>query len=404
MFGLPTPNILAPCKNKRESACTWQRIGLPLDTLQEMGLATPLYDDGINVDPQAREDAEFAWYYLLIDDLIAHRMADAKRRGTVWSPYGPKPRQTTIYSLDDSIEHVSIFNPRFGRLGTQMPDGRPVAPGSVVEADFGSGQRQVLWRDGQRIPEGIMSLEDNHRRLDLYKQLLRDADGVVVTTQALGDLIRSYGAQNVFVYPNVHDPRDFPEDIHLDRSKTRILWQGGHSHFTDWQPIAAAVGRAIAKRPNVELVVFGQMFPALQRAVPAKQLRHIPWGSYDRYSVRLATIGHQINLAPLSDDTFNLYKSPLKMTESARLGNPAATLASDHPVYRQVIEPGKTGWLAKSAQDWETRLLHMIDNHRETRQLAKAARAQTISHLSPESHTLRLFEWLMATREALKAA
>jgi hypothetical protein len=80
-----------------------------------------------------------------------------------------------------------------------------------------------------------------------------------------------------------------------------------------------------------------------------------------------------IALAPLRDSPFNRAKSGLKFLEYAAIG--AAGIFSDVPAYAGVVEPGVSGLLARTADDWQAALGRLIEDAELRLRLALAAQA-----------------------------
>jgi glycosyltransferase involved in cell wall biosynthesis len=310
-----------------------------------------------------------------------------------------KPPQI-IFDADDHIEYVDVFNPKYCTLGTRLPDGTIIKPGAQIHAEVADNEQVLLWEDGQTYPDGTFAVEENHKKIRRLKLIARGADGVTVSTEALAKVFRKYGAKNVHVFPNSLRDVDYPEiRVERPRNKVRILWQGGYSHFIDWHPLREALGNVFRARPNAELWIWGMLFPAVHREVPEKQLRFVPWMPYTKYTLRLATIGHHINLAPLADHPFNRTKSNIKWLESSAITRPAATLAADELPYK-CIEEGETGLLYKNPAEFEEKLLALIDDAALRQKLANNAHDAVWDGWDAAKTVRPLYRYYMNMRES----
>jgi 2-polyprenyl-3-methyl-5-hydroxy-6-metoxy-1,4-benzoquinol methylase len=129
--------------------------------------------------------------------------------------------------------------------------------------------------------------------------------------------------------------------------------------------ISAALDAA-GRDPRVEIVVMGddKVFACTRSTRKAYR----PLGSYGDYMALLESA--DIALLPLKGLPSELYKSPLKFMECASRG--ALCIASPH-LYENAIEHGRTGWIARSPEEFTTYLLRAIVDADERRTMAQAA-------------------------------
>ncbi len=190
------------------------------------------------------------------------------------------------------------------------------------------------------------------------------ADAVTVSTPALQAFMRSLGHPHVYCLPNYLDdglwPLAEPEDGE-SASIVRIGYVGGDSHAPDVQLVAPALERVLRQyRSDVQLTFWGVEPPAFLREYP-----NVIWNpaGFQNYAEFVEYLGHQnldIFLAPLRDVPFNRFKSAIKYLECTALG--AAGICSDVTPYRDVVEHGRTGFLAHTAEDWEQGLRTLIED------------------------------------------
>ena len=405
LLGLKPLSLYTLCRNGEGSACSYYRVLTPWRTMNELGLTKHVIDEACNftTEEQRQQDicySDIQLYYLIIDQMVLARIKEFAS----WKPARDetftirKPPQV-IFDADDHIEYVDVFNPKFCVLGTRLADGTSMKKGARVHAELDGGENIVLWEDGMTYPDGPFDAEGNQRKLRRMKLIARSAAGVSVTCEELAKVYRRYGCKNVHIFPNSLRDVDYPEiKVERPKNKVRILWQGGYSHFIDWHPLREALGRVFRARPNAEFVVWGMLFPSVHREVPEKQLKFIPWGPYTKYTQRLATIGHHINLCPLADHPFNRTKSNIKWLESSAITRPAATLAADEPPYR-CIEDGETGLLYKTPKEFEEKLIALIDDAALRQTLAKNAHQAAWDGWNAENTVKPLYRWYMDIRE-----
>jgi hypothetical protein len=89
-----------------------------------------------------------------------------------------------------------------------------------------------------------------------------------------------------------------------------------------------------------------------------------------------------VNLAPLEpDNPFNEAKSAIKWLEAALAGTP--TVASPTVPFADAIEPGVTGVLASSTDEWVAAMLDLVDDPRRRERMGEQARRQALLRWSP---------------------
>jgi len=346
---------------------------------------------------------------------------------------------TLICDTDDDLFNVMPLNITYQDLGTRDHFGNEMKPGSEVgishphefadesivseldkqiesrvsgaRADFKdkryiyndrTGRWHVyigLYKDGVNI-----DFAANRARLQYWKDLVSHANLVTCSTPAateyikreMGDEIRTHvtpNAINFDDYPAV-ELRDHPGEV-------RILWAGSASHQEDLWPITDALGRVITKYPQATFTIFGAEYKWLAGKCPAEQIRIIPWVDYKAYKIRMATIGHDIALAPLQPTKFNASRSAIKWYESSALWKPAATLAQNTAAYPE-IEEGVTGMLFNDPAEFEEKLGIMIENETLCKTMASNAKDWVNTNREAKKVALALFQKWTEVREGHK--
>lgn len=202
--------------------------------------------------------------------------------------------------------------------------------------------------------------------IEAVKTGLRCADAVTVSTGTLAGVVAPFTSAPVHVLPNCipawllshHRPR-----------KTRLVvgWQGAQAHQGDWVDANLAVARAGgSKRSRVEFHTMGA-----RCTTAPKPDRHSDWKLpvEDYYH----DVDFDIALAPLADTQFNRSKSHIRVLEAAALGIPV--VASDVLPYREFVQDGKTGFIAKKPSVWAACLRELLDTPSTRSHMSANARA-----------------------------
>ncbi len=190
------------------------------------------------------------------------------------------------------------------------------------------------------------------------------ADLITVATEELAAVYRNVARHTpVAVLPNRIDVCDWAVLRRLPRTSIDrpvvIGYSGSHAHTRDFLSIADAVWKILRARQNAVLRVLGcEPFPV--PADLAERVQTRSWVNVAEHRRAIADLHADIALAPLVDTPFNRSRSPLKWLQYSALH--AVTIASAIPPYYGVIQDGIDGYLAADADEWEQRLLGMIDN------------------------------------------
>jgi O-antigen biosynthesis protein len=185
--------------------------------------------------------------------------------------------------------------------------------------------------------------------------ILRQADGITVTSEALASVYRPY-ARRIAVLPNYVDVADWPAPE--PRASITVGIAGGESHVEDWRLVAEPMQRIRAELPDVRFLVIGfnpDYLPATER---------ISWLPVDQYQRTVSRI--DIGLCPLVDDSFNRRKTPIKAYEYGLAG---AAVVGSPTLYRTTLQ-GR-GIIARTPDDWyEGVKAYITDPRRRTRDAA----------------------------------
>jgi glycosyltransferase involved in cell wall biosynthesis len=212
--------------------------------------------------------------------------------------------------------------------------------------------------------------------VELYREqriaALRLMDGAIVSTPALATVVRSLTDKPVTVCPNTIDldwwHRASRGGVRLPAlvGKTTIGWAGGKRPSEDLLPMLAAWGRIARRFPAVQFVILGWCPPEARDLIPEGRLHEIAWLPLERYP--RAYVNIDIGCCAVETNLFNRCKSPIKAYEYAASG--AAVVATPW-LYKDVIAHGDTGWLARTAGEWEHALAMLLVSPSGRRQMAR---------------------------------
>ena len=171
----------------------------------------------------------------------------------------------------------------------------------------------------------------------LYGELLRAADGVQTSSQALAAHWRARGARAVEVFDNQLESLD-PLPAPPTRPFT-IGWAGSPGHFADWFAVAPALSSWLRARPEVHLAVMTNGLAKDFFDLPPSRYRFTEFGSLRDYLGFLR--GLDVGIAPLLPTEYNKGRSDVKFLEYASQG--VVGIYSDLDPYQRVVVHGRTG-------------------------------------------------------------
>lgn len=168
-------------------------------------------------------------------------------------------------------------------------------------------------------------------------------------------------------------------------------FSGTDTHDADWAVIEPAVVEVLSAHPGVELWLGGHLRtgPALEPlADRVVRLPMLPWYELPE---RLRQL--DVNLAPLVlGSRFNEAKSAIKWLEAALVQTP--TVASPTEPFREAVDPGRTGILATTHEDWVEGITSLLDDALLRRRMGALARREALLRWGPHTQGARYQEIL----------
>lgn len=373
---------------QKHSASFYYRLQVPLETAAVLGLPVKSIIDHNDANISAEErvshfcEADLIYLYQPIGEQPINNFRGIQsflpsKRDGEWK-YPP----SIVVETDDNLMNVSPLNQAFKSLGIRDMNGNLIPLGHHVGVVQG-GEKKILWADG----ENGFSLSKNRQTIASWKKILEMADQVQCSTPNVEKSIRrEVTPRRTRVFPNLVRFDHYPQvDLANDSYRVKILWQGGIAHYEDWYPLREQLGRITAKYPQVEWIIWGAQFPWVNELIPPNRLTYMDWCPYPEYKLRLCMIGHDISLAPLSDNIFNECRSGIKFYEASVLKKPAATLAQNTGAYKEEVIDGETALLFNTPEEFEEKLSRLIEDVIFRKNLAANAK-----------------QWVSENRDAMK--
>lgn len=221
-----------------------------------------------------------------------------------------------------------------------------------------------------------------------YAMMLCDI-GIASTRPLLDQMEKIVGEHRCLLLPNGLDSTNAPS-IRRGQSYrspddvlTIFYGSGTRAHNLDFTTLVEpAIIRLLREFDNVRLAIVGHL--RLSEALKEFQSKiiAIPFVSNvdDYWSLLL---GASINISVLARSKMSDCKSEIKWLEAAALGVPS--VVSETAVYKELIRPGDTGFVANNPQEWYRALKALIVDPALRRSVGSAARDVALSSYSLEA-------------------
>lgn len=292
------------------------------------------------------------------------------------------------------------------------PDISPALAEDLLENIRAGGGRLIYALDDSflDLPAEKKDWDPTENRLQVVRLFLAQADGLLVTTEALKEKFADFNPKIAVVshalderllptwrLPEGEIPSDFKGKVarsvsllskftlNVVRSTTRaggrkvIGYMGTLTHDNDLMMVLPAL-RAVwqGHGEEIELQILGVVGDARMR----QTLRELPFvrilkltpkkAEYPRFMAWFSRLQWDIAIAPLQDTPFNRCKSDVKFLDYSAIG--AAGIYSHVPAYEKTVQHLQTGWLAENkVEAWIEALEELLTDDQLRGQLAQNA-------------------------------
>lgn len=225
------------------------------------------------------------------------------------------------------------------------------------------------------------------RKIDV---VMRRATTVITGNDYLAERARLAGAKRVELLPTVIDLERYKQvqssEI-MQRQKDGVFtigWVGTPVTAKYLNMIGPALAEVSAKK-RVRLVAVG--LDTLSFGGVTVETR--PW-SEDSEAEQIRSF--DVGIMPLPDHLWERGKCGYKLIQYMACGLPV--IASPVGVNRQIVEQGKTGFLASTQSDWCNALTSLIDNRELALQLGRSGREKVAKDYCLQVTAPRLLKWM----------
>jgi glycosyltransferase involved in cell wall biosynthesis len=202
-----------------------------------------------------------------------------------------------------------------------------------------------------------------------YEQLIRKADGCIVSTPILKNHIEKTYKLPVFMIRNKISVKLLRQPKIKTISNLRLIYASGtYSHKEDFDLIEQVVYEFLIKYPMIKLSILGAA-QVSERILALQNVSNYPLLPYDDMLQFISE--HDLMLVPLVDNIFNQAKSNVKFVECGAVGVPI--LASRVGEFDHAITHKKNGLLASTPADWQDAIQWLVENPMQLPKLALEA-------------------------------
>ena len=199
------------------------------------------------------------------------------------------------------------------------------------------------------------------------QRTLRAVDACVAGNAILADFARRH-APRVVEIPTTMDP--VPERPAGPPEPPVLVWMGVPDNLQYLRLVARVLPRL--RTPFSLQIVSAR--PWEEATVPAE---HVPWSPE---AARTALLGATAGLAPLTDDPWTRGKCAFRAIQYGAHGLPA--VASPVGITDRVVLQARTGYLARSEEEWLAALSRLLEDPERARSMGAAAREHVRAHYS----------------------
>jgi len=227
-----------------------------------------------------------------------------------------------------------------------------VAPRYIFDFDDA-----IMFRDSKR--QRFVSWQRRHR----FARMVAGAHRVIAGNRYLADAALRY-TDRVTVIPTAIDLTPYPDPPHRSRDPV-IGWIGTSVNLMYLRRIVPALVRLTQARPDITLKVVADDF--LDH--PGLHVTKKRWSLEDEV---VDLMSFQVGIMPLPDDPWTRGKCAVKILQYFAAAVPV--VCSPVGTNLDVVEHGRSGYFAATAEEWVTYLSELLGNEERCKQFGAAGR------------------------------
>ncbi len=191
------------------------------------------------------------------------------------------------------------------------------------------------------------------KRLMGITKSLKECNLITCSTFALRDILSTmFPFIPIIILENTAPRHNNKNQLSKSDNLIRIGWTGAPWTRKEDIEVLKPLADWVQTKQNIKFMHIGHLEQRMSFAnalsIPESMVEKYPIQSHTKY---IESIDFDIGLAPLKDNAFNQYKSPIKVIEYSSLGIP--WIASNLLPYREIcIKWGWRGRLCSKPEDW----------------------------------------------------
>jgi glycosyltransferase involved in cell wall biosynthesis len=222
---------------------------------------------------------------------------------------------------------------------------------------------------------GIHNIKDHRfksefakKRVKKYVEVMSACDSLICSTEFLANEYSKYNSE-VYVCENGIDTELYENQKQQTQEETVFFgWSGGTGHLQAIKSWFNAILLVMNYKKNSYFVTCGANYADQAEQIFPNRATSIPWTTIENYPFVINSF--DIAIAPSHDSKYFKSKSDLRWLEAGASGVPVIA----NPITYKEIKEGETGFLAETPEDFEEKLIKLIEDKDLRQKVGEQAR------------------------------
>lgn len=222
---------------------------------------------------------------------------------------------------------------------------------------------------------GIHNIKDHRfksefakKRVKKYVEVMQVCDGLICSTEFLANEYKKYNS-NVYVCKNGIDTELYVNEKPAPQGDTVFFgWSGGTGHLQAMKSWFNSILFVMNYKKNSYFLTCGANYADQAQDIFPDRSTSIPWTTIENYPFVINSF--DIAIAPSHDSKYFKSKSDLRWLEAGASGVPVIA----NPITYKEIVDGETGFLAETNEEFEQKLINLIEDKELRTKVGEQAR------------------------------
>ncbi len=268
--------------------------------------------------------------------------------------------------ITGNIDSGTVDYDKYDNIILQLPN----EPAWVEKVKAWRKEGKKVFYECDDFIHGIHNIKDHKyrsafakKRVRLYVDIMKVCDGIICSTEFLAEQYSKY-SDNVYVCENGIDCSLYDnKKIHYQDNRVVVGWSGGTGHLQAMKSWFSEIISLMAYKDNVHFITCGANYAEQVAKMYPKRALSIPWTTIENYPFILNSF--DISVAPSHTSKYFKSKSDLRWLEAAASGVPVIA----NPITYKQIQDGVTGILAETPEEFEKKLLELVNDEELRREI-----------------------------------